>query len=414
MDLTIAIEHRFMRTPDGAVWTATGLARPSWSRYLGCFDRVRILARVQHVPTSDPRWLRVDGDRVEVAPVPYYVGPSEYLRQWRATDRAVRAALAAVPKGAVILRAPGMISSIMERALRSPRRPFGAEIVADPQDAFAPGSMDHALRPFFRWWFTRHLRRVCATSSSTLYVTSGALQRRYPPAPGAVSFSASDVEMVDDCFVEQPRGPDAFAGPPFRIVTVGTLAQLYKRPQLLIRSVARCAAQGLDVTLVIVGDGQFRPQLEQLARRLGVAHRVTFAGHLPAGEAIRRELDHAHLFILSSRQEGMPRAMIEAMARGLPCLGTPVGGIPELLPESALISADPDAIAVRIGEVARNPELRAEMSHRNLSRSRDFQERVLQPTRETFYAQLVRATNEWAGTRRSAARESGAELAARG
>jgi glycosyltransferase involved in cell wall biosynthesis len=414
MDLTIAIEHRFMRTPDGAVWTATGLARRSWSRYLGAFDRVRILARVQHVATRDPRWLRVDGDRVEVEPLPYYVGPGEFLRQRRAVDRAIRAGLAAYPEAAVILRVPGVIGWRTARHLQSSRRPFGAEVVADPHDGFAPGAIDHPLRPLFRWWFTRHLRNVCASSSGTLYVTSAALQGRYPPAPGAASFSASDVELDHECFVEQPRGRDAPAGPPFRIITVGTLAQLYKRPQLLIQSISRCAAWGLDVTLVIVGDGQFRAKLEQMARRLGVAQRVRFAGHLPSGEAVRRELDQAHLFILSSRQEGMPRAMIEAMARGLPCLGTPVGGIPELLPSSALISADPDAIGARIREVARSPALRAEMSRSNLARAHEFDERALQPTREAFYSQLIGATAEYAGRRRTGPSNFQTGLAARG
>jgi glycosyltransferase involved in cell wall biosynthesis len=392
MDLTIALEHRFHQTPDGAVWTPTSLSRASWDRYLTTFARVRLLARVQPVTRAEPSWLRVDSERVHVSALPYYVGPGEYARSWLHVRRAARATLAAHPRDAVILRVPGTIGAIAARALRAAGRPFGLEVVGDPWDVFAPGASDHPLRAVFRWAATRQLRWLCLTAEASLYVTSGALQRRYPAAPGVPSYAASDVELGDDAFAGAPRLPGAPAGPPFRIVHVGTLAALYKAPDLLIRSVARCAAGGLDVQLVILGDGRHRGELTALARSLGVADRVVFAGHLPSGEAVRRELDRAHLFVLPSRQEGMPRAMIEAMARGLPCLGTRVGGIPELLPDGALVEAEETALARRIQEVATDPALRAELSRQNLAAAEAFRERTLQPIRERFHRHLATLT----------------------
>jgi glycosyltransferase involved in cell wall biosynthesis len=402
MDVLIALEHRFVRTPDGATWTPTALARRSWSRYFATFDRVRLLARVQDVPERDPRWLRVDGDGVEVAAVPHYVGPREYLLRFVHVERAVRAALDARPRDAVILRVPGTIGSVAARALRAARRPFGLEVVGDPFDVFAPGASDARLRPFFRWWATWRLRELCAAAATTLYVTSSALQRRYPPAPGARSFAASDVEASDECFVGAPRPADAPAGPPFRIVHVGTFAALYKSPDVLIEAAARCAEGGLDLELVLIGDGRHRGELERLAQRRGIANRVRFTGQLPSGEAVRRELDPAHLFVLPSRQEGMPRALIEAMARGLPCLASPVGGIPELLPESALVPAEPDVLAARIRAAAQDAAWRAEMSRRNLARAREFQERNLQPVRQAFHATLAELTDQRARPRPAA------------
>jgi glycosyltransferase involved in cell wall biosynthesis len=62
---------------------------------------------------------------------------------------------------------------------------------------------------------------------------------------------------------------------------------------------------------------------------------VTFTGNLPGPPAVREVLAGADAFVLASRTEGLPRAMLEAMAAGLPCVGTDVGGIPELLPASA-------------------------------------------------------------------------------
>ena len=86
--------------------------------------------------------------------------------------------------------------------------------------------------------------------------------------------------------------------------------------------------EGLDLELTVVGDGRYQAELEARAAQLGLGQRVRFLGRLPAGEAVRAEMKRADVFILPSRQEGLPRAMVEAMALGLPCLGSTVGASP--------------------------------------------------------------------------------------
>ncbi|GAB3976194.1 glycosyltransferase family 4 protein [Plantactinospora veratri] len=81
-----------------------------------------------------------------------------------------------------------------------------------------------------------------------------------------------------------------------------------------------------------LGDGRYRPRLERLATDLGVRRQVHFTGTISAATEVRRQLDAADLFVMPSRTEGLPKALIEAMARGLPAVATSVGGIPELLP----------------------------------------------------------------------------------
>src|SRR5205814_1087186 len=141
------------------------------------------------------------------------------------------------------------------------------------------------------------------------YVTGGALQRRYP-CP-AYSVGVSDVQLPPDALASAPRQPRR--GGELRLVTVGSLEQLYKAPDVMIDAVAECVRVGTEVRLVIVGDGKYRPELEARARSRGVADRVEFRGQLPAGRAVRDELDSADVFLLPSRTEGLPRALIEAM-----------------------------------------------------------------------------------------------------
>jgi glycosyltransferase involved in cell wall biosynthesis len=148
--------------------------------------------------------------------------------------------------------------------------------------------------------------------------------------------------------------------------------------------------------LVIVGDGRYRPTLEELARQLGVAARVRFRGLLPAGAAVQSELDAADVFVLPSRTEGLPRAMIEAMARGLPCIGSAVGGIPELLPIEAMVPAgDVNELAHAIRTLASNPEWMARMSARNVRIAREYEGTLLRDRRTMFLRRVRTVTREW-------------------
>jgi glycosyltransferase involved in cell wall biosynthesis len=135
--------------------------------------------------------------------------------------------------------------------------------------------------------------------------------------------------------------------------------------------------------------------LESRAAALGLGDVAQFRGHLTTPEAVRAELDQAHLFVLPSRQEGLPRAMIEAMARALPCLGSSVGGVPELLPAEDLVPPD-DALALanKICEVLADPDRMARMSARNLEKSREYGE-ALDQRRHAFYGHLKAETDAW-------------------
>ena len=183
---------------------------------------------------------------------------------------------------------------------------------------------------------------------------------------------------------------------PYQLVTVGSLAQLYKGTDVLIEAVARCVRAGLDLTAVIVGDGKYRPNLMAKAERSGLASRIRFTGQVTAGDPVRRILDSSDLFVLPSRTEGLPRALIEAMARGLPCIASAVGGIPELLDASELVPAgDPVALATKIQQVLIDPSRMDAMSRRNLAGAQEYLDSVLAERRRRFYEYVRDFTERW-------------------
>lgn len=410
MQLTIALEQRFYRTPDGHYWTASLYPRSFWSRYLTVFDGVKILARIHEASSVSATWKRVDGQGVSFAAVPAYVGPWSFARNIRQVRAGVARAVG--DDSAMLLRVPGLIATLACSAIRK-ERPYGVEVLGDPYDVFSPGAISHPLRPFLRWWATRVLKAQCNGAACSLYVTERVLQRRYPPATQSIrgmaeqcgdnlSISVSDVELPEEAFaVEEellqriPR-PNTGGHGRFRIVFVGTLEVEYKGADVLIKAFAGCLLAGLDAELVIIGTGRLKPVLESLARRLGVWDRLTFLGLLPAGEAIRWHLDASDLFVLPSRVEGLPRSLIEAMARGMACIGTRIGGVPELLPGCAIVTPDSvDELGNKILELATNPERRAQLGAQNLVTARRYQENILRPLRIRFYRCLRDLTAHW-------------------
>lgn len=391
MRVVFTLEHHFSRTPDGGVWTQTAYAYPFWSRYLQVFDRVHILARVGDSEEVASNWMRADGGGVSFARLPNYVGPLHYLLNLPAIARAMRAGFQF--GDAVVLRVPSALASNLAPRLGRMHYPYAVKVVGDPYDAFAARAVRHPLRAVWRWWFTTELRRLCAGAMAATYVTQAALQRRYP-CPGYV-VGSSDVQLDAGAFVSESRHW-ATARIPFRLIFVGSLAQLYKAPDVLIKAVAKCKSEGLAAELEIVGEGKHRGELEQLVRALGISDRVKFLGQLPAGDAVRARFDRADLFVLPSRSEGLPRAMIEAMARALPCLGSAIGGIPELLPPEDLVPpGDVDALAHKICAVAADPPRLTRMSRRNWNEALNFKYDTLLEREMAFCRHVREGTAAW-------------------
>lgn len=390
MNICVTSQHRYSRSPDGAIWTDGKYDYSFWTRYLDVFDGVRVIARVREAAAAPRDGKRVDGNGVSVAAAPFVRGPFGYLANLFKLKAAVRAA---VQSGdAVMLRVPGELALCLDSWLWRNRRPYGVEVVGDPYELYAPGSVKSVFRPLLRAFYPPRMRRECAAAATAAYVTESTLQRSYPPTHAVFQTHYSSIELDDAAFVEQPHRYESMPKPA-RLVFVGTLAQLYKAPDTLLAAFAQCVQRGADLTLTIIGDGKHRGELEELARRLEIATRVRFAGQLAGFSAIKAELDQADLFVLASHQEGLPRATIEAMARGLPCIGSTVGGTPELLPADEMVApGDVDALANAIESVIRDPSRMTRMAERNLRKAREYNQVELRKRRAAHYAALRQAT----------------------
>ncbi|MBM0204237.1 glycosyltransferase family 4 protein [Micromonospora sp. STR1s_5] len=233
-------------------------------------------------------------------------------------------------------------------------------------------------------------------------MTESHLQSRYPAAPDAPTAAISSIDLPVDAFVERPRVYTGRGVAEPTLISIGTMDQLYKGIDVLIEALAILNRAGTPARLVHLGTGRYRRDLERLAERRGVGDRVRFEGWCTPGAPVRRQLDAADLFVMPSRTEGLPRALIEAMARALPAIGTRVGGIPELLLPADLVGPDdPDALAAAVAGMLDDSRRMIATSARNLNRARRYSRDSLAPQRELFYRAVRDATtsHDLAGSR---------------
>jgi glycosyltransferase involved in cell wall biosynthesis len=167
-----------------------------------------------------------------------------------------------------------------------------------------------------------------------------------------------------------------------RLVMVGRL-QAPKDPITLVRALALVRA--VDFEAVLVGEGPERAAVEDEIGRLGVGSSVRLLGERTD---VAELLATADVFVLSTRSEGLPLSVLEAMAAGLPVIASNVGGIPELVVDGVsgvlVPPGDPNALAEAIEGLVQNPSLAHELG--DAGRRRVVENFDLETVREAHLA----------------------------
>jgi glycosyltransferase involved in cell wall biosynthesis len=169
-------------------------------------------------------------------------------------------------------------------------------------------------------------------------------------------------------------GPEEFV-----LVCAARLAEA-KGVDILLQAVSRVVRQGISCRCIIVGDGPLKEKLAHEMNALGLWGYVSFEGFQ---EDVRPYLQAASAFILTSHLEGLPLSVLEAMACGVPCIVTNVGGGSEAVKDQVvglvIPPASVDAATDAISYLALHPHERAEMAGRTretVCQSFDIEERI--------------------------------------
>ncbi len=212
------------------------------------------------------------------------------------------------------------------------------------------------------------VRRLCRQSVANFFVGT-TLRDHYSPGQDKPEFIFANFLLTekDRLPAEQLEQRLARAKPrPFRIIFVGQFSSRKGLAQLL-QAAEELYAEGIDLEVILVGEGELSAQLSTLAPRLSAEDRVQNRGYIPYGPDLLATYLEADLFVLPSvGGEGVPKVVAEAMAQGLPVVATDVGSTGELVQHNATGLLVPpgssSAIKTAIGTLASDDALRARLA----------------------------------------------------
>lgn len=373
--------HRFLRDRDGNLFS-TGMMGPNYfEKYLTVFDEVTVIG--YEVAANDTTIKKAIGKPIRDTDCIRYLlapcGNGRYSTSFE--NQAIRALADEQTKTADAIACKSASGAAMaKRYAKQYGKPFLVEVVGCPWDAmWNHSSIGKVIAPFS--YFS--LRKVVKDAPYVSYVTEHFLQGRYPTKGKCVSVSDVELQQVNPSILERRLQMISEAHSPLRIGTAGTVEIAYKGQEYVIRALAKLKEKGnTGFEYHLAGSGN-PERLKQLAESLGVSDQVVFEGSLPH-EAMFDWLDSLDLYIQPSLTEGMPRALIEAMSRGLPGFGSDVGGIPELLgKENTFPKKDEKSIYRKLLDL--NSEKMLEMAKQNFEVAKRFEHDVLNNRRVSFY-----------------------------
>ncbi len=175
-------------------------------------------------------------------------------------------------------------------------------------------------------------------------------------------------------------------------IVIGTVANYHPKKDWpnLLNAASLVMTSAPNVRFLAVGQGPLQHSVEELHRELGLVGVVTLTGYRPDAARLMAGCD---VFMLASKWEGLPVAVMEALALGLPIVSTAVGGVAETFvnDQDALLvpSGDAPALAATIVRVANDPTLRARLGAASLQRSFEFDAERAQRRIESIYEKVA-------------------------
>lgn len=357
-----------------------------YKRYLRIFNSLRIAVRCEVVDELNSCNILIDDTRIEVIDIPNFSGTLEYAKKYFKIGRA----LTNICDGcdAAIVRLPSTIGQRVARKVIKSHIPYGVEVVYDAEDGWR--SEKKIINRYLWKRIDKEMRETCYTANGISCVTEFYLQKHYySKKADAFTSHYSTLELPKEFYGFPKKYPE---GKTFTLANVANQIQFNGRKGFneIIEAISILKKKGVIVNAKFVGQDYHNgiTQFMDLSRRLDVEKQIEFMGYLTRPE-LDDFLSSVDMFVMPTRAEGLPRVIIEAMAKGLPAISTPVSGNPELLDTHFLVKyEDVQTLANRIEELIIDKELYEKASFENFNNSQKYEATVLERKRDAFYQKL--------------------------
>lgn len=290
--------------------------------------------------------------------------------------------------GCVVCHVPSDNSSLAIKYAKKLKKPYLTVVVGCSWDAL--WNYDWRGKCMAPWEYLK-LKWIVASSPFTLYVTQHFLQNRYP-CNGETEYASNVcIESCDKTILEKrlQKIGDSDNSKIINIATTAAVDVKYKGQEYAIEAIARLNREmGYKLHYYLIGGGE-QNYLKGVADDNGVSDFIHFLGALPHDKVIET-LDKMDIYIQPSKQEGLPRALIEAMSRGLPAVGTKVAGIPELLDSDFLVGkGSADDIVEALLLLLQNERLK-EQAIRNFNKASEYALDIINARRQVFFDKFIK------------------------
>lgn len=359
-----------------------------FARYLNVFDQLSLIAKVRIIDDCEKeKYIKINTKRITVCELPWYQGIKNMFRMIMPLIKVYKKAVRDCD--CYIFRVL-QIESMFAFIFRERKKPYVVEVVNDPESWQEFGMLMRKVLSAF-------LRQMINCADGASYVTKCVLQKKYPKKEkkGKKIFTSyySSVELLKSDIMEPKQYPDNMDK--ITIIHVAnTVNGNGKGHKTVLDIVCFMKKSGIEVEARFIGDGPSVIEFKELSRKLGIEEQVIFMGRISERKKLLEEIRKADIFVFPTYSEGLPRCIIEACAVGVPCLSTPVAGIPELLDAEYLFEPD-DVIGfvTKIEELMNEPSKLEEMSKKNVVTAMQYEKGILSERRYEFYCKLLHLLN---------------------
>lgn len=285
----------------------------------------------------------------------------------------------------LILRVPSILSHQIASIAQKKKIPYLITGVGCAFDAFwNHGIIGKFLAPIQYL----NMKRTVKNATYAIYVTKKFLQKRYPTDVKSAGISDVKIDTTEkDILTRRLEKIENMSLKSPVIMTAAALNVRYKGQEYVIKALKKLKQKGIYAKYYVAGTGDSK-YLCSVAEKQGVLDQVVVLGSVPH-EKIIQLMDETDIYIQPSLQEGLPRAVVEAMSRGCPCIGTKTGGIPELLPAEGLVNRKSvNDIADRIEKFLDQKYLK-NIAKINYQNSLNYTEEALNKQRTQYFEYVV-------------------------
>lgn len=385
------VHSHILRKKENNYYSTGGISAEILERYLLDDTDILYTYNREKICINDEKLVKVNGDRIICNPSKIYHEPKDYYFNKKKLLEEINERLKGIDF--CIIREPDLLSETVYRQAKKQNIPCIIEMAGSAKDAlWYYGNLAGKLLSFIRHY---QVKKVVKDADRVIYVSNEFLQKKYPTKGKNIGCSNVNIELIDNKVLDKriKKIEDMTKNIGYKIGLIGSLDVNYKGHKTAIKAISKLRNR-YYIELHFLGAGD-NTRWKKLAKKYNVIDRVFFDGTRPNGNPVYEWLDSLDIFLMPSLTEGLPRSLIEAMSRGCPCIGTKVGGIPELIDSKYIImKKDYFKLAIKIDMLLSQKEKMKEQSYKNFEKAKEYNKNILNKRRKEFFIEFRKSAKE--------------------